>query len=462
MGPPVESHIARAPVPASVSRKTTYIPDDFNPFALGGIAHRNSSDPLAPLGRNAQGLTDVAPEHTLDSIYAPGAESPTSLVMDPLDESRARALQVEQSVDPMRLFSSSDKTGVLEGLSGGAQSDNAKSMSDHALEMGAFFRAPAAKMDTALQTQAAGSGTPGLAQFSEVSGTEPPVQTVPEQGALAAAMGNPQTRDVDEEEQRSCIVSPASIISADVRTINQEPSSNEKSLDNSGPQASIASSSIAKVTPPITESLTAASNSRTWNVEELIAAFKRGAGLEDGLEQAITPELMETIGQMLQTAVQGAISLLAARATVKQEIHLSVTLINPKSNNPLKFLPDGPTALLQMLGPRMPGFMKPVDAMKEAFDDLITHQTAIAAGTQAAVEALFQRFAPDLIESQNPRNGVGEKMSGALYYARLWSIYKGQYRTINNEVKDDFFRILGSDFHDAYSREYDSNESGKQ
>jgi FHA domain-containing protein len=186
----------------------------------------------------------------------------------------------------------------------------------------------------------------------------------------------------------------------------------------------------------------------------LMAAFKRGAELEEWSATSVTPELMETLGRLLRTAAQGAVSLLAARAAIKQEIHLSLTLINPKSNNPLKFLPDGHTALLQMLGTRMPGFMAPVDAMQEAFDDLLIHQTAIAAGTQATIEALFRRFDPGVIESQYLKNGTGERLSQAKLYARLWSAYINQYQLINEEIKDDFFKRLGAEFHHAYDREY--------
>jgi FHA domain-containing protein len=195
-------------------------------------------------------------------------------------------------------------------------------------------------------------------------------------------------------------------------------------------------------------------------MEQLLAAFCQGAGLPDGwAAQSLTPASMETIGRMLRTAVQGTVSLLAVRATVKQEIHLAVTLINPKHNNPLKCLPDGQTALLQMLGPPMPGFMAPVEAMEEAFDDLMTHQTAIAAGTQATLAALFRRFDPDTIEAHTPRSGLGEKISHTVYRAQLWNTYLQQYRQIREEIEDDFFQRLGNDFHKAYNGEYQRDKS---
>ena len=185
-----------------------------------------------------------------------------------------------------------------------------------------------------------------------------------------------------------------------------------------------------------------------------IAAFQKGAGLESLPAHVITPELMETVGRMMSIAAQGMVDLLAGRAAVKQEVHLSVTLINPRSNNPLKFLPDGHTALLQMLGPRMPGFMSATQAMEEAVQDLVTHQSAIAAGTQATIEALFRRFDPVAIETDHPQLGMGEKMSKTIHHARLWGVYLAQYRQIRDEVKNSFFKRLGAEFQDAYNKEY--------
>jgi|GEM_PF-1075099 len=467
MGPPVETHIAR--VPTTASRKTAYIPDDFNPLGTGGVAHRNSSDPLTPLGRNTQGLTDVMPERTIDSIYAPGAESPSALATDPLNDSaaRARALQVGQNTDPMKLFADRGQ-GVDALLSGGNQTNYTKSVSDHTLEMSSFFRAPAARMDTAVPGQAEETG--GDMPDTQAQLPADPVQQQSsfeqETNLIIPADDNFLEPGVEENTQ------PAPLEPADFmaeRLADQEPSDAGQNLSSPAdsemqtpPDTSDASDTLSPpvdAAHPTVEQFTGDKELNTGSAEELMSAFKRGAGLQDWSEQSITPELMETIGRMLQATAQGMVSLLAMRATVKQEIHLSVTLINPKSNNPLKFLPDGHTALLQMLGPRIPGFMAPIEAMEEAFEDLNTHQTAIAAGTQAAIKALFRRFDPHSIEAQNPQSGVSSKMSRTLYDARLWNAYKNQYKQIKDEVKDDFFSRLGADFHKAYNREYGEDSS---
>jgi len=453
---PVESHLARAPASKT---SMAFIPEDFNPFAGGGVAQRNTADPLTPLGRNIRGLDDVQPDKTVDSIYSPGAESATALVVDPLAaEAHASVLQVGQETDPMKLFA--NKGQALEALTVGDLS-NAKSTSDRALEMTSYFLAPTALPDPAMAPQRNG---------------KPEERALPAPVPVPADPAPPLPRETPERATPAPTIAPADVNTPLAANTPSSPalgaataiiaphgmqgmsSDAPPNLPGSAAAAPVAenTASVGAANPPAGDEAPDAGHN-----EALIAAFKRGAGLQDWAAQSLTPELMEILGQILASAAQGVVSLLAARATVKQEIHLSVTLISPKANNPLKFLPDGHTALLQMLGPPMPGFMPPVDAMKEAFDDLVTHQTAIAAGTQATLEALFERFDPSVIESQHPQSGLSEKMSQTLHHARLWNTYKNQYRLIKDEVQDDFFKRLGAEFHAAYNLEYTRDLNGK-
>jgi len=433
MGPSVESHLAKAPAPATPEQAMTFIPEDFNPFANGGVAQRNAADPLTSLGRHNQGLADVQPSQTVDSIYHPGAESMTALVVDPLASSHESALRVGQDTDPLKLFGSQ---GQAQDIMQVGKLTNVRSVPDHALEMTSYFRAPAAVPDPAMVAEPVmgAADTPVVA--AAVPAT-PPVMAEPPMAAPEAL-----ALPVAESEAPPVVTltSPA------------EPPMVQMPQD-SEPAPTVAP--MAFTAPePVAEAPASASE------QTLMSAFKQGAGLQDWAAPLLTPQLMETLGRLLQSATQGVVSLLAARAAVKQEIHLSVTLMNPQANNPLKFLPDGHMALLQMLGPRAPGFMAPVDAMQAAVEDLVTHQTAIAAGTQAALEALFARFDPGAIEAQNPQAGVSEKLSQTLHFARLWQAYKNQYRLIKDEVQDDFFRRLGVEFHEAYHREYGCDHGG--
>ncbi|WP_395823288.1 type VI secretion system-associated FHA domain protein [Collimonas sp.] len=85
----------------------------------------------------------------------------------------------------------------------------------------------------------------------------------------------------------------------------------------------------------------AADPARHADNHALILAFMKGAGLPAGaLAPVLTPEMMETVGRLLATAVQGTIDLNASRALVKREAHADVTKVVVRNNNPLKFFTD--------------------------------------------------------------------------------------------------------------------------
>jgi type VI secretion system FHA domain protein len=376
-------------------------------------------------------------------------------------------LSVEQSVDPLKLFAHDG----LDLIPGNPEADIGGSTRDDAREIVASFRVPSSRVDPGMlpNESAADIIAPQLMTLAP-SDESVSVGTSANAGANAALENYlPFPSAIDKENGIPLSpLPPVDLSQVDTHAVGeQKPQQDQDSTSTEGVEPSdpdllaLASLSITN-TSPTPQSIGDAGIPKVPDTDALMTAFKRGTGLKEWPATTITPELMETLGRLLRAATQGAVSLLAARATIKQEIHLSVTLINPKSNNPLKFLPDGHTALLQMLGPKMPGFMAPVDAMREAFDDLLTHQTAIAAGTQATMEALFRRFDPDVIESQHPKNGIGEKLSQTTRNARLWNTYTEQYRLIKEEIKDDFFKRLGAEFHDAYNREYDSYANGKK
>jgi len=440
MGAPVQAQMASIESSDAGTPKASanYIPHDFNPMALRSLSDRNSADPLSALGRGARGLEDILPHSSIDSIFDPRSESPTALTVDPLSAESSQVMQLNESVDPLRLFDGQS----ADFLGDSVRLEHERSAQNHAREMAAFFRPPAAIAEDARASQQAESlplaadaisgpltnpGTqPALASVDDevepvVAESMQPASPLPGQG-----VAEPLVRVQASEGVPPPPVVEAHYMARDVQSSQLTPSVLTK------PSGDVSGSAAA-----------------AW-----IAAFQKGAGLESLPAHVITPELMETVGRMMSIAAQGMVDLLAGRAAVKQEVHLSVTLINPRSNNPLKFLPDGHTALLQMLGPRMPGFMSATQAMEEAVQDLVTHQSAIAAGTQATIEALFRRFDPVAIETDHPQLSMGEKMSKTIHHARLWGVYLAQYRQIRDEVKNSFFKRLGAEFQDAYNKEY--------
>jgi type VI secretion system FHA domain protein len=188
--------------------------------------------------------------------------------------------------------------------------------------------------------------------------------------------------------------------------------------------------------------------------DALTRAFLQGANLHPSvLPQGLTPELMVVIGSLLRSATAGAVDMLAARAATKLEVQANVTIISAQANNPLKFLPNGDTALQQLLSKRMPGFMAPDEAMKDAFDDLRAHEIGVIAGTRAALAEVLGRFDPAVLGERLTGGSFLESLMPSVRKTKLWDIYLERYTQIRREAEDDFQSIFGRAFVQAYERE---------
>ena len=203
------------------------------------------------------------------------------------------------------------------------------------------------------------------------------------------------------------------------------------------------------------ESMSSASGTGSPPEADLLTrAFLKGANLApNALPQGLTPEIMALVGSLLRTATSGAVDMLAARTATKLEVQADVTMISAQANNPLKFLPNGEVALQQLLGRKMPGFMPPDEAMKDAFDDLRAHEIGVIAGTRAALTEVLGKFDPAIIGEQIAAGSFLESLSAWARKAKLWDVYLDRYSDIRREAEDDFQSIFGRAFVQAYERE---------
>ena len=190
--------------------------------------------------------------------------------------------------------------------------------------------------------------------------------------------------------------------------------------------------------------------------ETLKQAFLRGAGIAPDAIGNMTPELMELLGKLMSSCVQGTIDLLALRSLVKQEVKADVTMVVLRNNNPLKFFPDSQTVLTQMLRKKMPGFMEPLESMDDAFRDLRGHQKGVVVGTRASMDKVIRRLRPERIESAlrpNPLHAIIPFQRKAA----LWDLYRQQHHGVAGESQDQFKTLFGADFLEAYENEVARN-----
>jgi FHA domain-containing protein len=185
--------------------------------------------------------------------------------------------------------------------------------------------------------------------------------------------------------------------------------------------------------------------------QALLQAFLDGAGIPSiTLSTGLTPELMHMVGTLLACAVDGTVDLIGMRALVKREVNADLTMVVVRNNNPLKFLPDGATVLTQMLRKRMPGFMTPVEAMHDAYDDLHAHQLGLMAGMQATVLALQAQLDPQAIESATPPATLLERLLPAGRQARMWQRYCTLHESTGRGLRAELSAHAGKPFLSAY------------
>lgn len=170
---------------------------------------------------------------------------------------------------------------------------------------------------------------------------------------------------------------------------------------------------------------------------------------------ALTPDTMLLLGQLLRESMRGSVELLLARAALKREMRAEMTMIVARENNPLKFSPTVEVALQHLLGPPVPGFMPPAAAVRDAFDDLRAHQLGVMAGMRAALDGVLQRFDPQQLEGKLTRKSAIASLIPATRKARLWELFQELFAQLQGEAQDDFDELFGRAFLKAYEDQLD-------
>ncbi len=192
-----------------------------------------------------------------------------------------------------------------------------------------------------------------------------------------------------------------------------------------------------------------------------VQAFLAGAGMEgkEVSDAEIEAFLLQS-GKIMRAAVEGAMALLAARATAKKELRAEDrTMVASKDNNPLKLMSDPQEALTFLFDTkdRTGGFLDPVRAVGDAFDDLRAHEVALFAGMRAALLGAIQRFDPKTLEAELEKNAGG---LGLNRKAKLWEQFAGFQQKLARDAEDDFNKVFGKEFMGTYMAQVKRLKSG--
>jgi|KBSSwiStaDraftv2_1062776.scaffolds.fasta_scaffold04491_9 FHA domain-containing protein len=180
-------------------------------------------------------------------------------------------------------------------------------------------------------------------------------------------------------------------------------------------------------------------------------ALLKGLGVPDlELPGGLSPQLMEELGRMLREMTEGTVDMLRLRSQAKSSIHAEMTIIGPRAVNPLKAAWDVDVALRHLLAPQRTDLMGPVRAVTDAYDDLRAHDRGLAAGIEAALQSLLQRFSPEQFDKRLA-GGALDRFLPANRKARQWELLLELYEDIAKEAQEDFWSVFEREFRRAYS-----------
>ncbi len=116
---------------------------------------------------------------------------------------------------------------------------------------------------------------------------------------------------------------------------------------------------------------------------EDLAAFFSGLGTGDPGQVKDPDALFHDAGALLRVLTAGLTATMMTRASFKSELRLGVTTIRRAENNPFKFSVSPEEALERLLLRPNPAYLPPLDAAREAFEDIQAHEMAMIAGLRA-------------------------------------------------------------------------------
>jgi type VI secretion system FHA domain protein len=183
--------------------------------------------------------------------------------------------------------------------------------------------------------------------------------------------------------------------------------------------------------------------------DDFFTSLYEKLGLSKEFKGKINREVFaDDIATILLSTTQGLMSLLASRTAFKQESRMSATLIQPKSNNPIKFSIDPVDTLEMLLVKKKKGYKSVGDSYDEAMQDIQLHQTAFMSGLQGTLNGVLAQLDPEDIEAEV--NKKSQMFKGLNSNSQCWKIYKEKQPLLARSVKENLNEVLGTYFSDSY------------
>lgn len=270
----------------------------------------------------------------------------------------------------------------------------------------------------------------------------------------------PDNWDLDDE-QPAAETSPVKTVSTfqDNQQLNTNAVAPYKNVEE---QAGNRSTVTTEPTPPvIPESLSDSSKNdspsapkseavETTNIEDdfFSLLYQKLELPHEYMNSVNKAEFANDLVQILMTSTQGLMALLAGRSALKQESRLSMTMIKPQSNNPIKFSLDPSDTLEMLLVKKKSGYLSAQAAYAEVMHDLQLHQMAFLSGLQASMEGILSELSPDKIEQEAAQKS--RDLMDFKGHSRKWDCFTQKQQHLNKQIKENLNDILARHFSASY------------
>ena len=205
----------------------------------------------------------------------------------------------------------------------------------------------------------------------------------------------------------------------------------------------------------------AAAPAAAGGAADLARAFLKAAGVNDAqIADAELKDIMERSGTVFKTLIEGSREVLMARASIKDELKLSRTMISPDGNNPIKFSISGQQAVEAMIKPTVPGYKPGPESAEEAMNDIKAHEVAMMSGMENAIKTMLGQFNPEFLIKKMEEAGSKGFMKGKK--ARYWEEFEKLYGRLSEEAEEDFHSLFGKEFGKAYKSQMEKLKSARR
>jgi len=177
-----------------------------------------------------------------------------------------------------------------------------------------------------------------------------------------------------------------------------------------------------------------------------IAALCRGAGIDPAAFPPATRRLLlQQAGQMLRELVLGLLDLNRSRADFTKEFGIGGLSKYSSGTSPLVRMTGVEEMLTRWLS-ESAGNARPVDEMRDMFEDARNHERAVAMALRAGLDSLVTRLDPERFEQANAQHAFD---TGAPR-EQVWRRYRDSYKTATRPEQSGVPSAFAEEFAQTY------------